>query len=130
MHSIQTEQAHISDIPHSIVRVQGFFKAERSFACICAGELETKLGTKPDAIRKAKFGRPPELRLLVTLGKHAHGDSRLVFNNRLQLPHPCAHKSMSGHFRIVCLGAKPRKTNRDSSADRPAFLPARFRAEK
>src|SRR5262249_25053736 len=60
----------------------------------------------------------------------AHADSGFVFNNRLDLPTPRARKSMCGGFGIVCFSAKPRKANRDSSADRLAFLPARFCAQK
>src|SRR5262249_4562501 len=74
--------------------------------------------------------RPPVPSLIVALGRHDHADSRLMFNDGLNPPTCRAHKPMRGRFGIVCLGAKPRKANRDSPADRLTFLPARLCAQK
>src|SRR5262249_17618279 len=128
--SVQTLQPHVRDVGYTVVCVEGFFETQIVLAGVDAGELEGEFGTKGNTIHEAKLRGPPALSLFVTLGRHAHGDSGFVFNNRLDLPTLCAHKSMRGRSRIVCLGAKPRKANRDSSADCLAFLPARSCAEK
>src|SRR5215470_285443 len=81
-------------------------------------------------MHQAKLRRPPAPRLLVALGQHGHGDSRFLFNNGLKLPGFGAHESVCWSFRIVFLGTKPGKADRNSSSNCLTILPARLRAQK
>src|SRR5262245_15066327 len=68
--------------------------------------------------------------LLVALARHVHKDCGTFFDDGLEAPSFGAHKAMCRRLRIISLGAKPWKANRDSPADRFAFFPARLRAQK
>ena len=55
----KTLQAHILDVRHSIVCVQGLLEVKLCFARVNANELQLEFGTKRDPVHKAKLSRPP-----------------------------------------------------------------------
>lgn len=77
----KTLQAHILDVRHSIVCVQGLLEVKLCFARVNANELQPEFGTKRDPVHKATLFRPPAPGLLIALNKHSHSDSGIILDD-------------------------------------------------
>src|SRR5580704_10925258 len=118
------------DVAHSEVRMQSLFKLQRCFSSIRYLQLHAQLRTECDAMHQTKFGRPPFLRIVVALGKHAYDNRARGLLDGLYLPRLGAYESVRRRFGIVGLASKPGKTDRHSTANCAAVFPLRLRAEK
>src|SRR5580692_1182827 len=78
-------------------------------------------------MHQPKLMRPPSPRRLIALGR-ANQRHRAIFFHRhgVEPPFLEAYKSMHRSFGVVRLGAKPRKADRNSTANRQAVFPMRF----
>src|SRR6185295_15860706 len=115
---------------HSIVRMQGFLKAQRCSPCIRYLKLEAQLSTERGTVDQTKFGGPPSLRTLVAFGEHAHSDRTSGLCYRLKLPRLRAYEAVCRRGGIVRLASKPGETDWYASTNRAAVLPSRLGAEK
>src|SRR5207244_2980671 len=123
---IQTPHSSLFDIPHSMVRMQGFLKAQRCSPGIRYHKLEAQLRTERGAMDQTKFGGPPSLRTVVAFGEHGDCDRVPDLRDRLKMPRVRADEPVRRRFRIARLAPKPGETDRYASTNCVAVFPSRL----
>jgi hypothetical protein len=110
--------------------MERFFEAQGRCPRVRANKLQLKLRAESSPMNESELSRPPALGMLIALRKQGYDNRVIFFENRLELPGFCAHETMCRSLGIICLGAKPRETDRDAASNCLTIRPAGFRAQE
>src|SRR5579863_6760549 len=92
-------------------------------------QFEAELFAERGAKKKVKIAEPGFAAGFVKRGGERDGDVMVRVGNAFQLPGFRAHQAMRRGARIFGARGKPREAHRNSTSNRGAVLPLRFRTD-
>src|SRR5579863_8699875 len=127
---IETAHVNFLCVAHPRIRVQCLFESEGRLSCIRDDQCEPQRSADRKNMIQTKRVWPPPSRRRLALGRADHNQRLSLSLHRLQPPFLRARETVRRRRRIIGLGAKPGKANRNPTADRLALLPMRLFAEE